>query len=149
MAILKFQLFYNGQEKYDNTLITFNTETKVWSMIKTTYNTGVFGNFWPHQKNRNNKANQISLNLKVNIYDKEYIFTTSEVAFQASKCEYQKDIIKFTDNNLHSLDSFRMGRKVKLRSDWENVKYQIMLNISFNDYMFAALESPKLIKNKI
>lgn len=124
--LLKFQIFYNGQEKYDNILIIYDKNTKEWSNIKTSFNTGVFGNFWPHKKKRSEQEN---LELKIKIYDKEYTFTSSEVAFQASKCKNVEDIELFTKTNIHSLDSFRLGRKIKLRSDWEEEKIKIMLYI--------------------
>lgn len=126
MGLLKFQIFYNGQEKYDNILITYDEETLIWNVEKTKFNTGIFGNFWPHKKTRKNQQN---LNLKVVLYEKEFTFTSSEVAFQASKCKNLEDIDKFTGNNFHSLDSFRSGRKIELRDDWEDVKVNVMINI--------------------
>lgn len=126
MTVLKFQLFYNGQESYDGKLITYNMETNVWTTTDTTYSTGIFGNFWPHKKTR---INQQNLGLKVKLYDKEYIFSTSETAFQAAKCSNIEDIDKFTKEDLHAGDSFRLGRKIKLRDDWEDVKVNIMMDI--------------------
>lgn len=126
MTILKFQIFYNGQEHYDNKLVTYNDETNEWKIEKTEFNTGVFGNFWPHKKSR---VNQKNLYIKYSINQKEYVFTSSEVAFQASKCQNAEDIIQFTDKNLHSGDSFRKGRRVLLRNDWEDVKTNVMIDI--------------------
>lgn len=123
---LKFQIFYNGQEKYDNYIITYDENTKKWSSEKTTYNTGIFGNFWPHKKYRNDQQN---LELKVKINNKEYTFSSSEVAFQASKCKNDEDINKFTCYNFHSGDSFRLGRKVELIENWDKIKIDVMLNI--------------------
>lgn len=124
--MLKFQIFYNGQESYDNLLITYDEATGVWSKTSTKYNTGIFGNFWPHKRTRKIQHN---LNLKVNIYNKEYTFTSSEVAFQASKCKDPAQIELFTGQNFHSLDSFRLGRQVNLRDDWEYTKIDVMLNV--------------------
>lgn len=126
MTILKFQLFYNGQESYDNLLIEFDEKTDEFTVKKTTYDTGVFGNFWPHRKTKNNQKN---LDLKVTLHNKEFIFTSSEVAFQAAKCKNIDDINKFTKNNFHSLDAFRLGRKVDLIDNWDAIKVNVMIDI--------------------
>lgn len=54
-------------------------------------------------------------------------FKSNEAAFQAQKTLNQEERIKFT--TLSPLDAKRLGRKVALRSDWEDVKIQIMYEI--------------------
>lgn len=126
MTILKFQIFYNGQETYDNHLITYDDEQDKWSITKTTFCTGILGNFWPHKKIRTNQQN---LELKTKIYGVEYTFSSSEVAFQAAKCKNPEDIIAFTKKDLHAGDSFRMGRRVQLIDNWDSIKVDVMIDI--------------------
>lgn len=54
-------------------------------------------------------------------------FQNNEAAFQAAKCikpELRKQFV-----NLNPSEAKRSGRRVKLRSDWEQVKVQIMKEI--------------------
>lgn len=126
MTLIKFQIFYNGQEKYDNMMITYDEYTKKWSTEVPNYNTGIFGNFWPHKKTRTNQQN---LNLKITLHNQEFTFTSSEVAFQAAKCKNIDDINKFTSNTFHSGDSFRLGRKIAIRNNWDYIKNDVMVDI--------------------
>jgi ribA/ribD-fused uncharacterized protein len=52
------------------------------------------------------------------------LYDNSEAAFQAQKCAIWSDRIKFID--LLPGKSKRLGRKVPLRQDWEQVKDQVM-----------------------
>lgn len=54
-------------------------------------------------------------------------YKNSEAAYQAAKCLYSEDRIKFI--NLNSSEAKRLGRIIPLREDWENVKVQIMKDI--------------------
>lgn len=54
-------------------------------------------------------------------------FPTVEHYFQAMKTTNQKEIIKIA-NALTPGEAKRLGRKVHLRADWENVKDEVMLN---------------------
>lgn len=123
MTTLKFILFYNGQEKYDGCVISYDEATGKWFIDDCDFDTGIFGNFWPQKKTSKNS----SLNLKIKIHDKEYTFPTSENAFQASKCKNKDDVVKFT--TITALQSFRLGRSIELRDDWEKEKIKIMTNI--------------------
>ena len=59
-------------------------------------------------------------------YDRiEYL--NSEAAFQAQKCSRRSDRLEF--ENLNPSEAKRLGRKVKIREDWEIVKFSIMRNI--------------------
>ena len=54
-------------------------------------------------------------------------FTTGESAFQAAKT---LDVeIRRAFRSISPSDAKRKGRKLKLRSDWEQVKYQVMLDV--------------------
>lgn len=62
------------------------------------------------------------------------VYPTAENAFQAAKCRNEKDKMQFT--RISPADAKRLGRKVQLREDWENVKVTIMchlINIKFSD----------------
>lgn len=54
-------------------------------------------------------------------------YKTSENAFQAAKCANPADRQQFA--NLSPLDAKRIGKKVALRPDWEDVKFDIMREI--------------------
>jgi ribA/ribD-fused uncharacterized protein len=54
-------------------------------------------------------------------------YENSEAAFQAQKCELVSERFKFTD--LLPGKSKRLGRKVALRKDWEQVKDQVMYDV--------------------
>lgn len=51
-------------------------------------------------------------------------YTNSEAAFQAQKCIDPKDCIKFA--GLNPSEAKKLGRKINLRGDWEDVKIKIM-----------------------
>ena len=54
-----------------------------------------------------------------------YTFKNNEAAFQAMKCtERIKEFV-----NLNPSEAKRLGRRVKLRTDWEDVKENIMYEI--------------------
>lgn len=61
---------------------------------------------------------------------KGYIFKNNEAAFQAMKCPER--IQEFV--NLNPSEAKRLGRKVKLREDWESVKERIMYEICFEKF---------------
>ena len=65
----------------------------------------------------------------------ELTFPTVEHAFQAYKCKDPKDRVAFT-KNISPAEAKRMGRKVSLRKDWEDIKDDIMFScllIKFKD----------------
>lgn len=59
-----------------------------------------------------------------------YVFKNNEAAFQAMKCPER--IQEFV--NLNPSEAKRLGRKVKLREDWESVKERIMYEICFEKF---------------
>lgn len=54
-------------------------------------------------------------------------FDSSEAAWQAQKCINPEDIRQFC--NLSASAAKRLGRSVTLRKDWEDVKYDIMVDV--------------------
>lgn len=56
-------------------------------------------------------------------------FKNSEAAFQAQKCVNREDCAKFAD--LEAGKAKRLGRRIELRPDWEDVKLVIMYQIVF------------------
>ena len=74
-------------------------------------------------------------------FDTEYDvhFTSSEAAFQACKCVNYEDFKKF--EKLGPKEAKALGRKVKLRDDWETAKllvmYQVLLNKFINNIDLA------------
>lgn len=69
-------------------------------------------------------------------------YSNNEAAFQAQKCPERA--YEFTQ--LDPSQAKRKGRKIKLRSDWENVKYGIMFDIVVNKFKQNQDLLEKLIK---
>lgn len=65
-------------------------------------------------------------------------YTNNEAAFQAQKCINEEDKLKFS--SLEPNEAKRLGRKVKLRSDWEEVKFQIMYEICCEKFKDPKME---------
>ena len=62
-------------------------------------------------------------------------FQSSEAAYQAQKCLNTMD--KFQFCNLGPRDAKKLGRKVQLRPDWEDIKDDVMahiLNLKFRQH---------------
>lgn len=62
-------------------------------------------------------------------------FLNAESAFQAQKCLNRQDRFQFC--NLSPRDAKKLGRKVKLRLDWEAIKDQVMayvLHLKFRQH---------------
>lgn len=58
---------------------------------------------------------------------KQLTYTNNEAAFQAQKCVSDTERIQFT--KLSPSEAKRLGRRVSLRRDWEDVKVSIMEEI--------------------
>lgn len=67
-------------------------------------------------------------------------FKSAEAAFQASKLENVKDREAFS--NYDAAFAKKRGKKVKLRSDWNEVKNDVMLEIVYNKFT----QNPELLK---
>ncbi len=88
------------------------------------------------------------MNDRINMFRGEYFFlsnfyetsisyrgltyTNAEAAFQAQKCLSEEEKIPFTQ--CKPTQAKRMGRKVKLREDWEKVKLDFMEEIVRNKF---------------
>lgn len=73
-------------------------------------------------------------------------YPTSEHAFQAAKTHniMQKEAIKKADTPGKAK---RLGRKVEIRSDWEEVKDQVMYEIILNKFKNKEMKAKLLATN--
>jgi ribA/ribD-fused uncharacterized protein len=55
------------------------------------------------------------------------IFKSVESAYQASKCKDKEDMHMFSD--LSAYDAKKLGRKIEIREDWEDVRIDIMKDL--------------------
>jgi len=58
---------------------------------------------------------------------KDLVFDNVEAAFQAAKCQNFSDRRMFV--GIAGADAKKLGRRVKLRSDWESIKIPIMAKL--------------------
>lgn len=72
-------------------------------------------------------------------------YDSSEAAFQAMKCERQQDHQFFTSPCTPS-ESKKLGRHIKLRPDWEKVKYDYMFHIVLEKFMQHPALAQRLIE---
>lgn len=54
-------------------------------------------------------------------------FSSSEAAYQAEKCIEEHDRLAFTQ--YEASEAKRQGQQIAVRSDWEQIKYHVMLDI--------------------
>lgn len=71
-------------------------------------------------------------------------FKNSEAAFQAAKCPENMD--KFC--NLNPSEAKRLGRKVKIRPDWEDIKYRVMWAVCFAKFLQNTDLQERLLNTK-
>lgn len=62
-----------------------------------------------------------------NIEYDEIVYKNAEAAFQAQKCAIKGD--RYAFSNLNPTEAKNLGRTVKLRKDWENIKISEMAKI--------------------
>lgn len=72
-------------------------------------------------------------------------YKTAEHAFQAQKCVNKDDIIKIQEANNPQMAK-RIGKEVKLREDWEDVKVSLMREIVEVKFIQNKEIRDKLIK---
>lgn len=65
------------------------------------------------------------------IYD-GYAYKSTEAAYQASKCENERDRLMFVALNPGSAK--RLGRNVKLRPDWDEIKIDVMRDLLYQKF---------------
>lgn len=69
-------------------------------------------------------------------------YQNNEAAFQAQKCINPEDRKQFA--NLNASEAKKLGRKVQLRPDWENIKIKLM-----HDIVLAKFEQHSELVNKL
>lgn len=57
----------------------------------------------------------------------EVAYYNSEAVYQAQKCKYPEDKLKFA--NMYADEAKKFGRKVEMRKDWDEVKVDLMAKI--------------------
>src|SRR3954468_1577970 len=67
-----------------------------------------------------------------------HVFPSVENAFQAAKCFSKSEMQEFTDCS--AIEAKEMGRKVRLRQDWEKVKIGIMLELLRQKFQWRLLK---------
>ena len=54
-------------------------------------------------------------------------YYSSEAAYQAQKCKYEKDKLQFAE--MYADEAKKFGRKIEIREDWDEIKIDIMRKI--------------------
>lgn len=62
------------------------------------------------------------------------VYRSVEHAYQASKCADITERVKFQSPTMAPADAKRLGRRVKVRADWETVKLDIMYRLVFEKF---------------
>ena len=83
---------------------------------------------------------------EISVKYKGILYHNTEAAFQAQKCINESDKIKFS--NLNPSEAKKLGRRVNLRSDWEDVKINEMYNIVKEKFIQNSDLLKKLIDTK-
>jgi hypothetical protein len=71
-------------------------------------------------------------------------FTSTEAAYQASKCTNLNEARKFQDYT--PPESKRAGKLINIRSDWDKIKYNVMAQITFQKYLIHPELQLKLVE---
>lgn len=71
-------------------------------------------------------------------------YQNTEAAFQAQKCKYLSERNQFS--KLNPSEAKRLGRRVELRPDWEQVKDGIMYNIVLTKFSSDEYLAYKLLE---
>lgn len=69
-----------------------------------------------------------------------YTFPSVENAYQAMKCANPNDYSQFV--NIGPAEAKKLGRKIQLRNDWEQIKYNVMrqlLDLKFQDKILLRM----------
>lgn len=64
------------------------------------------------------------------------VYQSNEAAFQAAKCAFTEDRYQFT--KLNPSQAKKLGRRVKLRPDWEDVKVDVMRQLLLTKFLLHA-----------
>lgn len=71
-------------------------------------------------------------------------YDNSEAAFQAQKCDNANEMMLFVGKN--PSEAKRLGRKVKIRKDWEEVKFDLMHQIVYAKFSQNPIYRDKLLR---
>lgn len=71
------------------------------------------------------------------------VFSSSEAAFMAAKCEDPDERKLFV--GIAAKDAKLLGRKVKLKSNWEEIKEYVMFEVNWQKYYYNKELGRKLI----
>lgn len=89
-------------------------------------------------------SNMYPCKVRMKIGGKEYVFDSSEAAFQAGKSENPKEITLFTRVK-DGKDAKRLGRKITLREDWDNYRLLWMKRVVYSKF----IQNPELMEKLI
>ena len=78
------------------------------------------------------------------VYYDGICYKNSEAAFQAQKCFQDADRFKFV--SLTAAESKKLGRQIKLRSDWDQIKVSVMKDIVYAKFTQNPDLLEKLLK---
>ena len=86
-------------------------------------------------------SNMYPCPVKIQVNGKEYLFQSSEAAFQAGKCRNPEDVGLFTRVR-DGAAAKRLGRKVDKRDDWDAYRIVWMRRVVFSKFT----QNPKLME---
>ena len=72
------------------------------------------------------------------------LFPSVENAYMSAKCKFEEDRIKFVD--IEPSEAKKLGYKIKLREDWEDVKLKIMNELVHHKFFFNSELGDKLLE---
>lgn len=61
-------------------------------------------------------------------------YKSTEHAYHAAKCAKPEDRLPFADYAMTCAAAKRLGQQVQLREDWEQVKFEVMLQLTVDKY---------------
>lgn len=74
----------------------------------------------------------------VDVDYKGWCYPTTEHAYQAAKCRNPEDHDRVA-NALKPADAMRLGRSLPSRDDWEQIKLQVMLDVTRSKFAWPSL----------
>lgn len=71
-------------------------------------------------------------------------YDNSEAAFQAQKCDNANEMMLFVGKN--PSEAKHLGREVKIRKDWEEIKFDLMHQIVYAKFNQNSIYQNKLLR---
>lgn len=90
-------------------------------------------------------SNMYPCSIEIALLDDRFKFTSAEAAFQAGKCEYLRDIWDI-DRAKNGYEAKKIGRRVDIREDWDEMKLQWMELVLRKKF---SSENPELMQKLI